>query len=185
MTGIIRAPRPTKDYFDVRNATVRDSRLSYRARGILVRLLSNADGYRMTAEDLAREGQEGRRAILRALRELRAAGYMRVERSQNTKGQWVTSTYIYDTAQPAEVPKPHSGFPNAGFPNAGSPDAGNLDGIKNDHQNNKKKDHHQSQQQHPHQGLSSVSSRPAPTLRPNVRRPPKPLPATQLPMPSG
>ena len=44
-----------------------------RARGVLVRLLSNADGFQITAADLARER---RGAILTALRQLRDAGYL-------------------------------------------------------------------------------------------------------------
>lgn len=135
MTGIIRAPRPEKDYFELRNATARDARLSYRARGILARLLSNVNGYRQTAEDLAREGKEGRGAVLTALKELRATGYMQTKKSQDAGGKWTTSTYVYDTPQPTEVGKPDSGFPNVGWPVA----------IKNDQKNNQQK-----KQQHKH-----------------------------------
>lgn len=120
MAGIVRSPRPDRAYLEVHNSTARDRRLSYRARGVLVRLLSNKDGWRMTAEDLSTEGKEGRDAILAALRELRAAGYIRVEKHQDARGHWVTQTYVFDLAQPAaEV-----GFPDAGGPDAGGPDAG-------------------------------------------------------------
>jgi hypothetical protein len=133
VTGIIRAPRPKKDYFDVRNETVRDVRLSYRARGILIRLLSNADGFRMTAEDLARQGKEGRGAVLTALRELRKTGYMRTIKTQDKRGKWTTATYVYDTPQSTEV-----GKPDAGKPHSGPPDAGSLDSIKNNQHKNHK-----------------------------------------------
>ncbi|GAB1393640.1 hypothetical protein MASR1M60_18040 [Rhodocyclaceae bacterium] len=66
MSGIIRAPRPERGWTEIRNTTIRDQRLSYRARGVLVRLLSNADGFRMTAIDLAGESPEGRHSILSA-----------------------------------------------------------------------------------------------------------------------
>lgn len=151
MTGIIRAPRPKKDYFDLRNATARDVRLSYRARGILIRLLSNEDGYRMTSVDLAGGGKEGRGAVLTALRELRVAGYMRTTRIQNARGQWITATYIYDIPQPVnptEVQKPDSGFLDAGVPDVGSPAA-----IKNNQKNDKQK-----KQQHAQQPADAASA---------------------------
>ena len=115
MTGIIRAPRPERHYTQIRNDVARDDRLSYRGRGVLVRLLSNADGFQMTAADLAREGREGRGAILTALRELREAGYIRTTKVQDEHGRWSTRTFVYDTPQPTGVQKPDSGFPDVGF----------------------------------------------------------------------
>ena len=123
MTGIIRAPRPECHYTQIRNEVARDDRLSYRGRGVLVRLLSNADGFQMTAADLAREGREGRSAILTALRELREAGYIRTAKKQDGHGRWSTQTFVYDTPQPTGVQKPDSGFPDVGSPDVGFPDA--------------------------------------------------------------
>lgn len=131
MTGIIRAPRAhTHDLFP--RAAVRDGRLSYRARGILMRLLSNADGFSMDSNDLAAEAKEGREAVRTALNELRALGYMRTKRRQLPNGRWVTETFVYETAQPPEstedgfsgVGFPGAGNPGVGKPGAGSPDAG-------------------------------------------------------------
>jgi len=99
----------------------RDRRLSFRARAIAIRLLSNAPGFRMTAADLARESpNEGRRAILTAMKELRAFGYSQVIRRQDERGRWHTVTRIFGTPQPecanrtpaAEVRSPNSGEPN-------------------------------------------------------------------------
>ncbi len=135
MTGIIRAPRPERQYTSLRNEVARDGRVSYRARGVLVRLLSNADGFPMTASDLAREAREGRGAILTALRELREAGYIRTTKKQDEHGRWSTQTFVYDTPQPTGVQKPDSGFPDVG-----SPDVGFLDAIENK-QKNKQTEH--------------------------------------------
>ncbi len=123
MTGIIRAPRPEHHYTQIRNEVARDDRLSYRARGVLLRLLSNADGFQMTAADLAREGREGRGAILTALRELREAGYIRTTKKQDEHGRWSTQTFVYDIPQSTGVQKPDSGFPDVGSPDAGFLDA--------------------------------------------------------------
>ncbi len=117
MSGIIRAPRPEKNYCEIRNETIRDKRLSYRARGVLVRLLSNADGYKMTSVDLAGGGKEGRGAVLTALRELRRAGYLRVIRDRDRGGRWRTETYVFDVPQQDHtgVQKSDFGFPDSGF----------------------------------------------------------------------
>jgi hypothetical protein len=97
---------------------VRDKRLSYRARGVLLRLLSNADGFSMTSIDLAEEGIEGRDAIRKALAELESAKYMVKIREQTEKGFWVTKTYIFDAPQndaedenQSHLPKPEKPTP--------------------------------------------------------------------------
>lgn len=102
--GIVRGPRARFD--QIPQGTVRDSRLSFRARGILARLLSNEENFSMTAVDLAREGKEGRSAILAALKELREHGYIRTIRSQDPAGKWRTQSTVYE--QPTEDGKPKS-----------------------------------------------------------------------------
>lgn len=122
MTGIVRAHRPSRGWFEVQNATARDVRLSFRARGILMRILSNDDGFRCTSDDLAREGKEGRGAILTCFKELRAAGYMVTRKWQDEKGHWHTETLVFDTPQEST--------------GVGKPDAGSLDPIKEHHEKN-------------------------------------------------
>jgi len=106
MTGIVRSPRPESGYFLAFNSTARDGRLSFRARGLLFRLLSNEDGYRTTATTLAEESKEGRAAILAALLELRSYGYALVRKFQDERGRWRTETAIFDLPQqPTDEPK--------------------------------------------------------------------------------
>ncbi|MHB1075560.1 hypothetical protein [Thiobacillus sp.] len=158
MSGIIRAPRPARGWTEIQNTTLRDARLSYRARGVLARLLSNADGWRMTAHELSAESPgEGRQAVLTALRELREAGYIVQRRLQGERGQWRTETVVYDTPQEStEVRLPDSGStevrsPDSGGPDAGGPDAGGPDRIrrttKKKQENEHKKNHHQTQRE--------------------------------------
>lgn len=116
MTGIIRAPR-AHTHDQLPRAAIRDSRLSYRARGVLARLLTNADGFAMDSEDLACAGREGRDAIRVALKELRCLGYMCTKRRQLPNGRWVTETFVYETPQPPESTE--DGFSGVGFPGVG------------------------------------------------------------------
>lgn len=148
MSGIIRAPRPARGWTEIQNSTLRDGRLSYRARGVLARLLSNADGFRMDAHELAAESPgEGRQAVLTALRELREAGYIVQRRLQGDRGQWRTETYVYDTPQEStEVRSPDSGStevrsPDAGGPDVGGPDAGQPDRIEKEQKKKQEKEH--------------------------------------------
>lgn len=125
--GIKRAPRQhTHDQIPRR--ALRDARLSYRARGVLARLLTNADDYSMTAEDLARGGREGRGAVLSALRELREAGYVRTTKTQDPGGRWITLTWVFEAPEDAPTAGGSSqtgvGFPDSGFPDSGPPDVG-------------------------------------------------------------
>lgn len=123
MSGIIRAPRPERGWTEIQNVVLRDKKLTFRARGVLVRLLSNADNYRMTAQDLADESPgEGRQAVLAALKNLREAGYIVQKRHQDERGRWRTETFVYDSPQHTGVLLPDSGLPDADPPDADSPD---------------------------------------------------------------
>ncbi len=120
---------------------IRDKRLSLLARGVAIRLLTNVDGYRMTAHDLAADSpSEGRHRILGALRELREVGYLVQEKKQDSRGRWSTTTTIYDSPHlhqsplPAPPQSPCSNQPECGnrtpvtemrSPEAGQPASGN------------------------------------------------------------
>lgn len=102
----MRAPRASH-FLTIPNATVRDPRISRRARGLLVELLSYADGWQTNSDDLADEGKgpEGRDAIRGALRELEGAGYLLRARVRDEGGRWATVCAVYDTPQePGALP---------------------------------------------------------------------------------
>lgn len=92
------------DFLILPNATVRDQRLSYLARGILVEILSRPDGWETTADRLVEQARlhrgetrgEGRRAIRAAFTELEACGYMHRVRTRTEKGRFTTVVYVTD-----------------------------------------------------------------------------------------
>jgi hypothetical protein len=102
------------------STTVRDDRISYRAAGVLSRLLDNVEGFGMTAEQLAKgKAREGRDAVRTALRELEAAGYIRRRANKQPDGSFKGWTmYVYDTPATA-TGKPEN--PLAEFPAAEKP----------------------------------------------------------------
>ena len=97
---IRRSERPANHFTIIRNDVLRDDRLSYRARGLLAALLSRPDNWTIRSEDLAREGTEGRGAVLTALKELRDAGYLTIEKKKREdNGQFYTEQVVYDYPQ--------------------------------------------------------------------------------------
>lgn len=65
----------TQDFTVLPNALLRNNLLSFRARGVLAMMLSNADGWETNMGWLEAQGTEGRDAIRSAMKELEAAGY--------------------------------------------------------------------------------------------------------------
>ncbi len=119
--SIVRAPRPAGNFTILRNEVLRDARLSYRARGVLASILSRPDDWRTSAEQLAREGTEGREAIRTALRELELAGYLVRRRITTTGGRFAWEHLVHDEPQRSTIAqetadgKPAHGEPSDGF----------------------------------------------------------------------
>lgn len=91
------------------NALLRDTRLSLRARGLLVELLSRPDDWQTSADAMARTARrdrgragEGRDAMRGAFAELETARYIVRTRSQNASGEWTTELVVYDIPQGRE-----------------------------------------------------------------------------------
>lgn len=136
-------------YTVVSNELLNDSRLSFRARGVLAYLLSKPDGWRVRRESIAAEGKEGREAIRRALLELREAGYYHVRVERMKDGTLASYSDLFE--EPREADPSLAGVkpidvddelndqgeeeptgvqkPDAGQPDTGSPDAGKLDAL--------------------------------------------------------
>ena len=111
--SIIRAPRPESGFVQIRNEVARDSRLSYKARGILIEILSRPDNWETSADALAASGPDGRTAVLSGLRELREAGYLETVRRRREDGTFNTVSIVYDTPQ---IEAPESGYPTSEDP---------------------------------------------------------------------
>lgn len=75
-------------YTQVPNLWARDCRLGWRARGILLFLMSHQNGWRTSLEHLSNEGPDGLAAIRTAINELEAVGYLRRETTQ-TSSDWI------------------------------------------------------------------------------------------------
>lgn len=116
---IIRAPRPKANYTVVSNEVIRDTRLGWRARGLLIYLLSMPDNWRTTNANLAAMSPDGIHAVRSAMTQLEGYGYIRRVKHQNERGEWSTSTLVYDRPvdNPGDkyltFPQPGTGFPTS------------------------------------------------------------------------
>ncbi|MFG2001629.1 helix-turn-helix domain-containing protein [Spirillospora sp. NPDC048911] len=96
---------PDEHFTIIPNETLRDQRLSYTARGVLIELLSHADGWQTTADDLSEMARrhrgekrgEGRRGIRNAFKELVDHGYIVRRRLKDESGKFVTVLEVFDT----------------------------------------------------------------------------------------
>lgn len=117
--GPIAADVLGRNFTQVFNAAVRDKRLSRRARGLLVELLSHRDGYGVSIERLTEGGPEGRDAIRSALAELERYGYLHRDRPHDpATGRFGEAVYVVtdmpeglDLQEPAPWPVDESDDP--------------------------------------------------------------------------
>lgn len=101
--SIIRGPRPSDEFAMIANEVLQDSRLSYRARGIAASILSRKPGWSTDARTLAKQGKEGRDAILTALKELEDAGYSFLHTYRVEGGKFERDRYLFDRRIDADI----------------------------------------------------------------------------------
>jgi hypothetical protein len=93
---IIRSNRPPDHFTVISNQVINNHNLTYRARGILIYLLSKPDGWYTSAERLSSMHTEGRDAIRTCLKELQEAGYMQLFKRQDDLGLWESHWLVFD-----------------------------------------------------------------------------------------
>lgn len=87
---------PHASFTVVRNTAARDQALSFRARGLLVWMLSHESGRLITAAAMIDAGPDGRDNVQAALRELETTNYIRRIRYRGPKGQWAHEMIVTD-----------------------------------------------------------------------------------------
>ena len=104
------------------NSLLQDRRLSFTARGLLADLLSRPDGWREDGRHMADTSTQGRGTVRKALKELTAAGYYRVDVVRLPDGTFRSETHVHDTPQLSapDVTRPASGGGTTGRPDAPS-----------------------------------------------------------------
>ncbi|KAF5998858.1 hypothetical protein [Streptomyces sp. WAC00263] len=91
-TGVRRGVMAADQFTQVANGLFRDSRLSFKAKGIFGYISTHVTGWQVTIADLVRLGPDGREAVRVGLKELETHGYLireRLRRPDGTLGEIV------------------------------------------------------------------------------------------------
>lgn len=102
------------------NEMLQRADLSLPARGLLGYLLSRPDGWRESAEELAKRFRASLGSVRRALRELTAAGYYQVVKTRLPNGRIISEQHLHDVPR-TTGPAPDDESPAAGAPEPGAP----------------------------------------------------------------
>lgn len=138
MTNII-LHRKTDDPFSrVPHTVLNDPQMSWKAKGLLSYLVGRPINWTINTQDLVNRSTDGENATRSALRELRDAGYARLERVTNAGKVTGWNWMISDT--PIFL-KPDGGFPDVEKPDVEKPDVENRpinkkEGNKKDNNKN-------------------------------------------------
>lgn len=132
---IVRSKRRDR-FVVIGNETIRDRRLSYKARGILAYLLSLPDNWSISSQYLSTVAPDGRDAVRTGLQELEATGYLVRTRIQDSEtGRWGWHQVIYDTPPGKDVDKSE----NLSTTEDGLSDDGKPGFIRNTHKEETRK----------------------------------------------
>lgn len=127
----------------VDNKVIEDKRLSFKARGLLIYMLSKPDDWKFYTEELAkRSNKDGISAIKSALNEIESAGYLTRKQEHKKNGQFTSQDWILtDTSTiPLQVEKPLADKPLAGKALADNQPLPNTDFKPNTDHTNKDDD---------------------------------------------
>lgn len=116
------------NYTVITNAILRDTRLSLKAKGLLVTILGLPPTWDFTIKGICKVLKEGRDAITSAIDELIECGYCSRTNERGDSGQFLGYDYTFYESPIAE--KPDTDLPDTGFPDSVNPTQLSIDSIK-------------------------------------------------------
>ncbi|MFF5926578.1 helix-turn-helix domain-containing protein [Streptomyces hydrogenans] len=171
---IHRIPKHDREFVIIANKAIQDRRLSHTARGILALLLSLPDGVRMNVRTLADDYPQGRRAVERAVSELRLLGYWVTLTVRDERTHRIASTVdVYELPLLAPAPVPTR-------PVTGPVDTGNAGTFPSGEKNEGK---HRERKGDEHPPFPPVEPEPEPAAAPAPAPAPEPEPEAAPPAP--
>ncbi|PPA80987.1 hypothetical protein C4A75_23970 [Brevibacillus laterosporus] len=144
---IVRVIKRESPFVQIDKIPINDERLSWKAKGLLVYLISKPDDWTIIISDLVNKAKDGRDSVYAGLKELEQTGYLSRVRERDSNGKFLPMEYrIYETPQITEIePLPEnpdtvnsstSGFSGYGFSGSGKSNTTNNDFNKNHLPNN-------------------------------------------------
>ncbi|MGI5518721.1 hypothetical protein [Streptomyces sp. CA-106131] len=135
--GIRRGVMAADQFTQIANGLFRDTRLSFKAKGLFGLLSTYRDGWRMTVTDIARRGRDGDSAVKTGLRELEKHGFLVRERDRGPDGTLGAAAYFITDlpALQSSTSQPESGFPPVDDPTLADRSTKNTNRKKTTKQN--------------------------------------------------
>lgn len=122
--SIVKVKKYDCPYVQIDKRPLSDKRLSWKAKGILVYLLSKPDDWHVWVRDLAARSTDGEGAVRTGLEELFKAGYATRQQGKKENGTFAPVNYtVYE--------RPHGGFPHAVQPHADNRQHSNKESTNN------------------------------------------------------
>ncbi|MGW0628491.1 hypothetical protein [Streptomyces sp. NPDC002758] len=168
--GIRRGVMAGDQFTQIANGLFRDTRMSFKAKGIFGLVSTHRDGWQMSVADLARRGCDGEAAVKSGLKELEKHGFLLRERERHPDGTLGAVTYCI-----TDLPSLHNSRsqPMSGFPPVDNPTSAHRP-TKN---TNRKKTNKQKTRPLPPCGRSEAARTPGRTERPDTSASPPAAPA--------
>ncbi|MER6030668.1 hypothetical protein [Streptomyces sp. NPDC001851] len=135
--GIRRGVMAADQFTQIANGLFRDTRLSYRAKGIFGYVSTHRDGWQVTVAELVRRGREGIDAVTTGLKQLERHGFLYRTRERNPNGTLGPALYFITDLPTPQSPRsqPKSGFPRLAEPTLADPGTKNTKRKKTNKQN--------------------------------------------------
>lgn len=111
---IVKIDKTDTTFVQIDNRALRDKRLSWKAKGVLAYLLSNATSWEVFLSDLVNQSTDGMAAVRSALEELKQHGYADCVQPVGEDGK-------FEKTQWTIREEPRGGFPHTEKPQAGNP----------------------------------------------------------------
>ncbi|MEU6653371.1 hypothetical protein ABZ904_29035 [Streptomyces sp. NPDC046900] len=135
--GIRRGVMAADQFTQIANELFRDSRLSFKAKGIFGYVSTHRDGWQVTVAELVRRGLEGVDAVTTGLKHLERHGFLYRTRERNPDGTLGQALYFITDLPAPQNPRsqPRSGFPRLAEPTLADPGTKNTNRKKTNKQN--------------------------------------------------
>lgn len=129
--AVFRVYKESGNFVTVHKSFIHDDNLSWKAKGILLYLLSRPDDWRIYETELNKHSSDGRDSLRTGIKELEEAGYIHRTRRRNEKGQ--LREYEYQVfEQPNQIGKTYVGKTNIGKSNTTNNNSTNNNNNNNE-----------------------------------------------------
>ncbi|MFF9818906.1 hypothetical protein [Streptomyces sp. NPDC014006] len=135
--GIRRGVMAADQFTQIANGLFRDTRLSFKAKGLFGYVSTHRDGWQVTVADLVRRGREGVDAVTTGLKQLERHGFLYRTRERNADGTLGQVQYFITDLPALQNPRSQqeSGFPGLDEPTLAGPGTKNTNRKKTNKQN--------------------------------------------------